>query len=85
MGTLKTILKGDANTEVGFKYCSNTKLDFKGSCYEIVGMWIKAFLSTQKKTELENECANIPDVDYAINCMNPNQATGIDILIFEPI
>ncbi len=84
LGTLKTILKGDANTEVGFKYCSNSKLDFKASCYEIVGMWIKAFLNTTK-LELESECAKAPDVDYAINCINPNQTTGVDVLIFEPI
>ena len=84
LGTLKTILKGDANTEVGFKFCSNTKLDFKASCYEIIGMWIKAFLGI-KEIELESECAKVPDVNYAVNCMNPNQTTGIDILIFEPI
>ena len=84
LGTLKTILKGDVNTEVGFKYCSNSKLDFKDSCYEIVGMWIKTFEHT-RKVELESECAKAPDVDYAINCINPNQTTGVDVPIFEPI
>lgn len=84
LGTLKTIMKGDATTEVGFNYCSHTNLDFKAACYEIVGLWIQEFLSTTKE-ELESECAKAPDSDYIITCINANQKLDTDVPIFEPV
>lgn len=48
IGTLKTILKQDAKTDVAFKFCSLSKPDFKAECYEIIGMWIKSFLYPNK-------------------------------------
>ena len=83
-GTLKTILKGDATTEVGVKFCSLSKLDFKAACYEIVGVWIKTFLYPNKQ-ELESECTNAPDVDYVINCINANSEISVDVPMFEPV
>ena len=83
-GTLKTILKGDAKTDVGVKFCSLSNLEFKAACYEIVGIWIKTFLSPHKQ-ELESECAKAPDVDYVINCINANHETNADVPIFEPV
>ena len=84
VGTLKTILKTDAKTDVGVKFCSLSKLDFKATCYEMVGMWIKAFLYPNQQ-ELLNECAKAPDVDYVINCINANPETHVDVTMFEPV
>ena len=84
VGTLKTIMKGDANTAVGFNYCSHSNLDFKATCYEIVGLWIKEFLNTSKE-ELESECAKAPDIDYVVNCITANQKITTDVPIFEPV
>jgi hypothetical protein len=81
-GTLKTILKGDAKTEVGVNYCSHSNQDFKASCYEIVGIWIKSFLNPSKQ-EMENECSKAPDVDFVINCINSKSNTKVDVTIFE--
>ena len=36
IGTLKTMLKGDAKTDTAFKFCSLSNLDFKSECYQIV-------------------------------------------------
>jgi hypothetical protein len=84
IGTLKTILKQDAKTEVAFKFCSLSKPDFKAECYEIIGMWIKSFLYPNKQ-ELESECAKAPDIDYVINCINANPETSVHVTIFEPV
>lgn len=84
IGTLKGILKGDAKSEVGFKFCGSSNTDFKTTCYEIVGMWIKSFLYPSK-SELEHECAKAPDSDYIVNCMKANPETRIDIHMFEPV
>jgi hypothetical protein len=83
-GTLKTILKGDAKTEVGFNYCSYLNLDFKATCYEVVGIWIQLFLNADK-LELESECSKAPDVEYVINCINSKSNTKADVTIFEPV
>ncbi len=56
IGTLKTILKTDAKTDVGVKFCSLSKQDFKAACYEIVGMWIKAFLYPNKQELVKRMC-----------------------------
>jgi hypothetical protein len=83
-GTLKTILKGDAKTEVGFKFCSLLKTDDKAACYETVGIWIKTFLSPDKQ-ELKSECGKAPDVDYAINCTNSKSGNNTEVPFFEPV
>jgi hypothetical protein len=82
IGMLKAILKQDAKSDVAFKLCSLSKLDFKAQCYEIVGMWIKAFLNHNKQ-EWEIECAKAPDINYAINCTNASQDTSLLVRIFE--
>ena len=84
LGTLKTIMKGEANTDVGLNYCNYSYLDFKDACYEIVGIWINLFLNTNKD-ELESECAKAPDTEYIINCLNASQKIGTDVQIFEPV
>lgn len=84
LGTLKTILKGDGKTDAGFQFCSVSKSDFKATCYEILGMWIKTFLYLNQQ-ELETECAKTHDVDYVFNFVNANPETGVDVPIFEPI
>lgn len=84
IGTLKTMLKGDAKTDVAFKFCSLSKLDFKAECYEIVGMWIKTFLCPNQQ-EWKRECAKAPDIDYVINCINANPETSTSITVFEPV
>ena len=84
LGTLKTIMKGDANTAVGFNFCSHSNLDFKATCYEIVGLWIKAFLNASKE-EMESECTKAPDIDFIVNCTNANQIITTDVPIFEPV
>jgi hypothetical protein len=84
LGTLKTILKTDANAEVGFNFCGHSDMDFKATCYEIVGMWIKSFLYSSKQ-QFESECAKAPDADYAINCLNANSKTSSSIPVFEPV
>jgi hypothetical protein len=80
--TLKTILKNDAKTDVPFKFCSLSKLDFRAECYETVGMWIKTFLYPNQQ-EWERECAKAPDIDYVINCINANPETSVTT--FEPV
>lgn len=82
IATLKTILKNDAKTDVPFKFCSLSKLDFKAECYEIVGIWIKTFLYPNQQ-EWERECAKAPDIDYVINCINANPETSVTA--FEPV
>jgi hypothetical protein len=82
IATLKTILKNDAKTDVPFKFCSLSKLDFKAECYETVGMWIKMFLYPNQQ-EWERECAKAPDIDYVINCINANPETSVTA--FEPV
>ncbi|HKR72572.1 MAG TPA: hypothetical protein VJR94_00520 [Candidatus Nitrosocosmicus sp.] len=84
LGTLKTILKGEPNPDLGFEYCSKSKVHFKAFCYEVVGMWIKAFFQIGK-VELESECAKALEVNYVLNCMKANQTTGLDVLLFEPL
>jgi hypothetical protein len=80
IGTLKTMLKGDEKTDVAFKFCSLSKLDFKAECYEIVGMWIKTFLyPNQQQQQWERECAKAPDIDYVINCINANPETSVTV------
>jgi hypothetical protein len=81
IGTLKTLLKGDANTDASFKFCGLSKLDFKAECYEIVGIWIKTFLYPNQQ-EWERECAKAPDIDYVINCINANPETR-SVTVFE--
>ena len=84
IGILKTILKSDAKTDVGVQFCSLSKEDFKATCYEIVGMWIKTFLYPDKQ-ELESECAKAPDVNYVIKCINANPKTSLILPMFEPV
>ena len=84
IGTLKTILKTDAETDIGVKYCSLSKQDFKAVCYEIVGTWIKMFLYPNKQ-ELESQCAKVPDADFVINCINADTNTSRDVSMFEPV
>jgi hypothetical protein len=84
IGTLKTMLKGDAKTHVAFKFCSLSNPDFKSECYQIVGMWIKAFLYPNLQ-ERERECAKAPDIDYVTNCINASEETNVQASIFEPI
>jgi hypothetical protein len=83
-GTLKTMLKGDAKTDVAFKYCSLVNRDFKAECYEITGMWIKAFLYPNQQ-EQERECSKAPDIDYVINCINANPETSVQVTVYEPV
>jgi hypothetical protein len=83
-GTLKTILKGDAKSDVGFKFCSLSNLDYKAACYETVGIWIKTFLSPDPQ-ELEIECGKAPDVDYVVNCINSKSGINVAVPIFEPV
>jgi hypothetical protein len=84
IGTLKTMLKGDAKTDAAFKFCSLSNLNFKSECYQIVGIWIKAFLYPSHQ-ELERECAKAHDTDYVINCINANFETNVSVPIFEPV
>ena len=84
LGILKTILKTDANAEVGFNFCGHSDLNFKTACYEIVGMWIKSFLYPSKQ-QLESECTKAPEADYAINCLNANSETSPSVPMFEPV
>jgi len=84
IGILKTILKSDAKTDVGVQFCSLSKEDFKATCYEIVGMWIKTFRYPDKQ-ELESECAKAPDVNYVIKCINANPKTSLILPMFEPV
>ena len=84
MGILKTILKSDAKTDVGVQFCSLSKENFKATCYEIVGMWIKTFLYPNQQ-ELESQCAKAPDVDYVIKCINADTETSLVVPMFEPV
>jgi hypothetical protein len=83
-GTLKTMLKGDAKTDTAFKFCSLSNLDFKSECYQIVGMWIKAFLYPNLQ-ELERECSKAPDIDYVTDCINASKETSMQASVFEPL
>jgi hypothetical protein len=84
IGTLKTMLKGDANTDAAFKFCSLSNLDFKSECYQIIGMWIKAFLYPNLH-EQERECSKAPDIDYVTDCINASEETSVQTSIFEPV
>jgi hypothetical protein len=84
IGTLKTMLKGDAKTAAAFKFCSLSNLDFKSECYQIVGMWIKAFLSPSLQ-DWERECSKTPDIDYVTDCINASEETNVQASIFEPV
>lgn len=84
IGTLKTILKGDGKTDVGFKFCGASNSEFKPICYEIMGMWIKIFLYTNKQ-DWESECAKAIDENYTDNCLKANPDTKVDVRMFEPI
>jgi hypothetical protein len=84
IGTLKTMLKGDAKTAAAFKFCSLSNLDFKSECYQIAGMWIKAFLSPSLQ-DWERECSKTPDIDYVTDCINASEETNVQASIFEPV
>ena len=78
------MLKGDAKTDVAFKFCSLSNLDFKSECYQIVGMWIKAFLYPNLQ-ERGRECAKAPDIDYVTDCINASEETSVQASVFEPM
>jgi hypothetical protein len=82
-GMLRTVLKADVKTDIGFQFCSLSRPDFKAECYEIVGMWIKMLYPNQ--AELERECSKAHDTDYVINCINANPETSMHVAVFEPI
>jgi hypothetical protein len=84
VGTVKSMLKQDAKTDSAFDLCSLSDVDFKSECYQIVGMWIKGFLSTNVQ-ELKRECSKTPDIDYVTDCMNASEDTNIQSSIFEPM
>ena len=84
IGTVKTMLKADAKTGFAFKICSLSNLDFKSECYQIVGMWIKAFLSPNLQ-ELERECSKTSDIDYVTDCINASEETNVQASVFEPM
>lgn len=84
IGTLKTILKSDGKTDVGFSFCSASNSEFKTSCYQILGMWIKMYLNTDKQGR-ESECKKASDGNYISNCINANPDTKIDVRMFEPV
>jgi hypothetical protein len=79
-GTLRTMLKQNAELDDAFKFCSLSNLDFKAKCYELVGVWIKAFLHPNKQ-QWESECAKAPDIDYVSNCINSSQETSVQLKI----
>jgi len=84
IGTLKSMLKGDAETDTAFKFCSLSNLHFKSQCYQIVGMWIKAFLYPNLQ-ERERECSKAPDIDYVTDCINASEETSVQVTVFEPV
>ena len=71
-GMLRTALKQDVKTDVGFEFCSVSRPDFKTECYEIMGMWIKALFAVPNQHELERECSKAHDVHYISICINAN-------------
>lgn len=84
VGTLKTILKGDGKTDVGFSFCGASNPDFKPDCYEIMGMWIKTFLYPNKQ-DWVSECSKALDDKYVVNCLNANPDTKVTVYVFEPV
>jgi hypothetical protein len=84
IGMVTFMLKQDAKTYSAFKLCSLSDLDFKSECYQIVGIWIKAFLSPPLQ-ELERECSKIPDIDYVTDCINASEETNVQVSVFEPM
>ena len=83
-GTVKPMLKQDANTGPAFKFCSLTDIDFRSECHKIVGTWIKAFLNPNLQ-ELERECSKTPEIDYVTDCINASEETNVQASIFEPM
>ena len=83
-GTIKTMLKQDAKTSSAFKLCSISDRDFKSECYQIIGIWIKAFLSPSQQ-ELERECSKISEIDYVTDCINASEETNVQAKVFEPM
>jgi hypothetical protein len=84
IGTVKSMLKQDAKTGPAFKLCSHSDVDFKPECYQIVGMWIKAFLSPSLQ-ELERECSKTSEIDYVSDCINASEETEVQARVFEPM
>jgi hypothetical protein len=84
IGMVKSMLKQDAKTSSAFKLCSLSDVDFKSECYQIVGMWIKAFLSPSLQ-ELERQCSETPEIDYVTDCINASEETGVQASVFEPM
>lgn len=83
-GTVKPMLKQDANTGPAFKFCSLTDVDFRSECHKIVGTWIKAFLNPNLQ-ELERECSKTPEIDYVTDCMNASEETNVQASVLEPM
>ncbi|MGD9533656.1 MAG: hypothetical protein AB7V56_07795 [Candidatus Nitrosocosmicus sp.] len=84
VGTLKTILKGDGKTDVGFNFCGSSNPEFKATCYYIMGIWIKMYLYTDKQ-DWENECNKAVDKDYVDNCIRANPDASVGVRMFEPV
>ena len=83
-GTVKSMLKQDAKTDPAFKFCSLSEVDFRSECHNIVGMWIKSFLSLNLQ-ELERECSKTPEIDYVADCINASEETDVQASVFEPM
>lgn len=82
IGTVTMMLKDDSKTVSAFKFCSLSSPDFKSECYQLIGMWIKAFLSPNLQ-ELERECSKTPDIDYVTDCINASEETNVQASVFE--
>jgi len=76
-GMVLTLVNGNKNPDLGFSFCSHLPEQYKESCYDGLGKWVKMLYFDDAKRDAQ--CAKAENSAYAIVCSNAS-FDGIKLL-----
>jgi hypothetical protein len=65
-GMVMTLVNGNKNPDIGFSFCSHLSQEYKESCYDGLGKWVKMLYSDDAKREAQ--CAKAENSEFATVC-----------------
>jgi len=65
-GMVMTLVNGNKNPDIGFSFCSHLSQEYKESCYDGLGKWVKMLYSDNVKRDAE--CAKAENFEFATVC-----------------
>jgi len=65
-GMVMTLVNGNKNPDIGFSFCSHLSQEYKESCYDGLGKWVKMLYSDNVKRD--SECTKAENSEFVLVC-----------------